>query len=249
MCLSSVTPNSPVRVQCSGQPSKPPVTKTSYTPQPAAGREPTSTELLRVALPNRQAGFIVTLRRRQTVDRILRGMVTPTVDDQAGTWELINNELTSRLARQDQSSSRIETKATVVVGFAATAAQFLATQHASNGVLVCLAFVAYALSFGCCLGAIVISRYRELDPRGLLDVYAWRPRVEVIGRLAAIRVQAYEHNAAKLRRKAIFWWLGLVSLTAGLTLSAIAIVQTGSHDELRVDRSAATTATTATTVD
>ena len=171
-------------------------------------------------------------------------MPNPSVEGQSDTWELINGELTSRLARQDQSSSRIETKATLVVGFAATATQFLATQHPSNAVLASTAFVAYAASFFSGLGAIMISRYREIEPRALLDNYAARTKAEVIGRLASVRVLAYEHNAARLRRKAILWWVSLVFLAAGLTLSAVAIVHTGSHEQSGTGRTTAATAPT-----
>jgi hypothetical protein len=42
--------------------------------------------------------------------------------------KLVNAELTARIARQDASMTRVETKAVVTIGFAVAAAQFLATR-------------------------------------------------------------------------------------------------------------------------
>lgn len=71
-------------------------------------------------------------------------MTPPTASRRAGIYGTRPEDAAlfgySRLARQDQSGFRIATKATVVIGFAATAAQFLATQ-ATQPVLATIALL------------------------------------------------------------------------------------------------------------
>jgi len=66
-------------------------------------------------------------------------MTTTPADPQAqdATLELLNSELASRLTRQADSLAKIDTKAVFLIGFAATAAQFLAT-HKHQPVLTYL---------------------------------------------------------------------------------------------------------------
>jgi hypothetical protein len=72
--------------------------------------------------------------------------VTPEdVDQQAETLELINGEITGRLARQADSSAKIDTKAVTLAGYAVAAASFLATQHA-QALLAALAYAAFAVA-------------------------------------------------------------------------------------------------------
>lgn len=144
-------------------------------------------------------------------------------DDQLLTRELVNSELTGRLARQDQSGVRIETKLTVLLGFSATAAQFLATQqHARGAALGVIAFAAYAVAFGCGLWGLRVSKYREVDALRLVD-YESRPTIEVVRRLIAVRADAYRIGALRNRQKARFWWASVASLTLGLVLSVVAL--------------------------
>jgi hypothetical protein len=164
------------------------------------------------------------------VDRSRLQHVASTDSDQGETWELLNSELTSRLDRQDQSGSRIDTKATVVIGLTATAAQFLATQD-THPALATVAFALYAIAFGAGVKALAVATYRELEPKALVDLYAGRPRVEVLGRLVSARANVYEINAGKYRTKAMYWWVAVATFAAGLVVSAVAIVQTGDHDQ------------------
>ena len=155
-------------------------------------------------------------------------MQTPDIRSQAETLDLINSELAGRLDRQDQSGSRIDTKATLLVGFAATAAQFLATRHAQP-VLQAMAFAAYAVAF--CLGVwtLAVAPYKDIEPRKLLDGHAMLPKEEVLAHLAATRVKIFEINKRKHDRKSVTWWLSLVALSIGLVFSAVSIVQTSNH--------------------
>ncbi len=155
-------------------------------------------------------------------------MALPDISGQGDTLELINRELAARLDRQDQSGSKIDTKATLLAGFIATAAQFLATRH-GQPVLAIIAFAAYAAGFGLAVAALAIAPYKEVEPRRLLDGYAMRSKQQTLAFLAAARVRISERNKQKYERKAAFWWLSLAALAIGLVFSAAAIVQTGSH--------------------
>jgi hypothetical protein len=155
-------------------------------------------------------------------------MSAPDIRGQGETLELINSELGGRLDRQDESGSKIDTKATLLVGFAATAAQFLATRRAQP-LLQGIAFAGYALAF--CLGVwtLAVAPYKDIEPRRLLDGHAMLSKEDVLAHLAATRVKIFEMNKRKHDRKAIRWWLGIAALTIGLVFSAVSIVQNGNH--------------------
>lgn len=141
------------------------------------------------------------------------------------TLQLLNEELSARLARQSDSGARIEAKATFIVGFASAAAQFLATRH-SNVALAVLAYSFYALSFAAGVLAIAVARYDDTEPRPLLDHFASEPEPKVLAVLAATRVKMFERNAGKHRRKAVLWWVGVAALAIGLVLSVVGMGQT-----------------------
>jgi hypothetical protein len=61
-------------------------------------------------------------------------MTPAELDAQKDTLELLNDEVASRLTRQSESLAEIGTKAVFLIGFAATAARFLAT-HKHHDVL------------------------------------------------------------------------------------------------------------------
>lgn len=150
---------------------------------------------------------------------------------QADTLELINSELADLLARQDQASARVDTKAALLVGYAAAAASFLAVRH-SQPLLTWLALAAFAIAAGFGIGAFAISTYQELpQPRRLFNGYARRPKTAALAALAARRVGAFESNVPKNRRKAMRWRISLTALMVGVALMVGALyVHTGSHD-------------------
>jgi hypothetical protein len=154
----------------------------------------------------------------------------PTTADQVDTLEVINKEITDRLARQSTSMAQIDTKAALIAGVAATAAQFLAGRKdpAPAALFAALAYSAYACAFLAAVGAYSLARYTDVpDPRALVTRLAHLPKAEVFARLAATRTDAFEANQRKHRRKAVFWWVSVVALALGLASSTIAIVQTG----------------------
>jgi hypothetical protein len=151
--------------------------------------------------------------------------VTPEeLDHQADTLELINREVTDRLARQADSSARIDTKAVTLAGYAIAAASFLATQQA-QWLLATLAYAAFAVAAVLGVSAYAVGSYRDVpEPRGLFAGYARRSKAKVLAALGAERVKAFEENAVKHRRKAMRWWFSVTALLVGVTLMVIAIV-------------------------
>ncbi len=73
-------------------------------------------------------------------------MTPQELEDQEQTLELINSELAARLARQSESGAKVDTKAIFLVGFAATAAQFLASRS-FEPFTGAAAFMAYAVAW------------------------------------------------------------------------------------------------------
>jgi hypothetical protein len=165
----------------------------------------------------------------------------PDISGQHDTLELMNQELAARLDRQDQSGSKIDTKAALLAGFIATAAPFLATRHGES-VLEGFAFAAYAVAFGLAVAALAIAPYKEVKPRGLLDGYAMRSKQEALAYLAAARVRIFEQNKQKYERKSALWWYSLAALAIGLVFSVAAIVQTGGHGSPQGPRQHSTSA-------
>lgn len=149
---------------------------------------------------------------------------------QADTLELINAELIGRLSRQAEAGARIDTKAALLVGYAAAAAAFLATRH-SQPVLTWLAFAAFAVSAGFGIAAYAVSAYTETPtPRHLFNQYARQPKTATLAALAARRVGVYESNIRWAQRKARRWWMSLTALMAGIALMLGALyVHTDSH--------------------
>ena len=134
----------------------------------------------------------------------------------ADTLELINTELTDRLARQAQAGASIDTKAALLVGYVAAAAAFLATRH-SQPVLTGLAFAAFAVAAGFGIWAYAVGEYQDVPaPRHLYNSYAGSPKPDALAALAARRVKAFESNAPKHKRKAERWWVSLVALMVGV---------------------------------
>jgi hypothetical protein len=150
---------------------------------------------------------------------------------QADTLELINAELTDRLARQTQADAQIDTKAALLVGYVAAASSFLATRH-SQPVLTWLALAAFAAAAGFGIAALAVSaRHDAPAPRPFYNEYAQRPKAVALAALAARRVNVFESNLPRHKRKAKRWWISLVALMIGVVLMFAALyVHTGNHD-------------------
>lgn len=149
----------------------------------------------------------------------------PSVDEQAETLDLINVEISERLARQVAQGTRVDTKAALLGGVVATATQFLATRRGPDPCFAALAYISYAAAFLAAVGAYAVARYGDVpDPRGLVRECAHRTKAETLAHLVATRVRVYEANSKKHRRKVVFWWVSVATLVSGLAFSAAAII-------------------------
>jgi hypothetical protein len=148
----------------------------------------------------------------------------------ADTLDLINTEVTARLARQSDAGSQIDNKAVVLVGYAGAAALFLATRR-FQPVLGGIAFAAYAAASGLGIWVYAVGTYQDVpDPRPLFNKYAIRPKLDALRALAAARVEVFESNVPKHQRKVLRWRVSLAALMLGVILMvASLLVHTSSH--------------------
>jgi hypothetical protein len=146
-----------------------------------------------------------------------------TDDDQGDALELINEELAGRLSRQNQTSVRIETKSTVLLGFSATAAQFLATQEVGSSLLAMFAFITYAIAFSAGIWTFRVSTSGDIEASRLRD-YTEESREHILRRLIAARVHLYKKVSTQNEWKARTWWLGIGAFSVGLVLSVVALL-------------------------
>ncbi|APS18548.1 hypothetical protein TK78_05975 [Streptomyces sp. Tue 6075] len=144
--------------------------------------------------------------------------------------ELINGEIASRMARQSEAGAKVDTKAVFVVGFAATAAQFLAARS-FEPYTGTAAFVAYAVAIGTGISIFNLARYEDLDPRAILDDHGRDEKSATLVALASTRVTMFETNSEVHQRKTHRWTVSLVAVVVGICLSTVSIVlHTGAHD-------------------
>jgi hypothetical protein len=155
--------------------------------------------------------------------------VADAIDEDLENLELVNAELASRLDRQGHSLSRIEAKAIVMLGFAATAIQFLATRDpfwTSWSILFGLvAFVAYIGSFAFGVWSLRVAKSRDLEP-GELRRLATGRKADTLRQLIWARRTIFDTNKRTAQRKADAWRWSFVLLTAGLLSSVVCIMQT-----------------------
>ncbi|WP_262062925.1 hypothetical protein [Streptomyces sp. STR69] len=162
--------------------------------------------------------------------------------DQEPTLELINSELASRLARQTESGAKVETKAVFLVGFAATAAQFLASRG-FEPFTGAAAFGAYACAVVFGVSIFNLAEYEDIKPREVLENHGRSSKGAALVALAATRVGMFEKNALVHTRKTKRWTVSLTALAVGVCLSTVSILlQTGDYDGHTEPGGAATSA-------
>jgi hypothetical protein len=118
-------------------------------------------------------------------------MTPQELQDQEQTLELINSELAARLARQSESGAKVDAQAVFLVGFAATAAQFLASRN-FEPFTGAAAFAAYAVAIGFGILVFNLAEYEDIKPRETLDTYARSTKGATLGALAGTRVGMFE---------------------------------------------------------
>lgn len=150
----------------------------------------------------------------------------PNLEDRESTLELINSEIADAVTRQAAARNQVDTKAALLAGVAATATQFLAggSHPAPRPVFAILAYIAYAIAFASSVAAYAVSKFGDVpQPRGLVRECITATKATTLAHLIATRVQVYEANQTKGKRKVICWWIAVAALIFGLGLSSIAL--------------------------
>ncbi len=150
-------------------------------------------------------------------------MTPAELEAQKDTLELLNNEVAARLTRQSDSLAKIDTKAVFLIGFAATAAQFLAT-HKHHDVLAYCAFAAYAITLLTGVHTMRVAEHKDLEPRVILTDNVAFPKSQALAVLVATRTSIFEENQRRHKTKAWYWSVSMWSLVVGLGLSTVALL-------------------------
>ncbi len=144
---------------------------------------------------------------------------TTRLEDRERNLELIHDEVKQRLQAQMKAIERIETKAVVLAGFAATAVQLMLSRQAHTRLWL-LAVSLLALSFLASLGVITLTRYQDPpSPQALVEKYEEVRKVDTLARVVGMKVEAYALNALPARRKVVLSWCSVVLLIAGLAFA------------------------------
>lgn len=122
------------------------------------------------------------------------------IGDEA-TLALANDLIRERLEAQRTAIERIETKATLLLGFAAVGVQLLVTTDA-RGAWVVVALLAFSGVFVAGIAAIALYEHRfPPDPGRLVASYLHLPRAHVLDVVVRTRAEAFYRNTAHLRSK------------------------------------------------
>lgn len=149
-------------------------------------------------------------------------MANDELGDEA-TLELANDLVRERLEAQRTAIERIETKATLLLGFAAVGVQLLVTSGGRSGWMLA-ALIAFAGVFIAGVAAIALYEHRfPPDPGRLVAGYLHLPRAHVLDVVVRTRAEAFYRNTAHLRFKRKTWFATLVLLAVAVVLSAVAI--------------------------
>lgn len=148
------------------------------------------------------------------------------------------NRSRGRLDLQFDGYKSIDTKASILVGFIAAAAQFVVTRpHRQPWQVLALALYAVALLLG--LATIRLRTYMAVPrPSYLASVYEasvargdLNTREVLLASLVATKVDAYDKNQKVEKPKTRLWWASLVVLVIAIGMSVVALE--GAQDDDR----------------
>lgn len=146
------------------------------------------------------------------------------------TVRLIHKEVKDRAARLDTNSSRLDAKATSLLGFVSAVSLFLATQRTDGWLkILAYAFLALAAYFG--FQAMRVRKYSDApEPRPLVDLVSSRNEAAALALLTEAQVRAYVDNRVNHERKALNWRWSLISLAAAVVATVVALTVGAVHD-------------------
>jgi hypothetical protein len=138
-------------------------------------------------------------------------------EQREATYRFLNDEITAQHRMLMEDARGLDTKASVVAGFAAAAISFLLTNRREG--IWWLAVGAYLIALALALAALWPRQWEGIIPAVLRDEYSEVAPVFVVGRVAGTKVEMYEHNSRKAKTKALLWAASVVGLAVGSGLS------------------------------
>ena len=136
------------------------------------------------------------------------------------TRRILNEEMRHRLEIQRSAAERVEAKAAIVLGFAATAMQFVISRNQSSD-FETVSIAAWALAIAASLVVISVRASGELDPRSFVEDLWNADAPFAHSKLTRTRLHEFEHNGGRLTIRVIAWQVaGLFVAVAGI-LSAL----------------------------
>lgn len=167
--------------------------------------------------------------------------MAPTMSEHEKALELMNREMQTRLELQFTVGDRVDTKATLLLGFVGLAVQFFLTHPHRGGLLAALALAALGVSFAAGGVALWLRTYAVVpEPRWLTNEYAALLAAghedvarALLGKLVGRRTLAIESNTKVDKRKARAWWVSLGALAVGLALATASVAMRGDENGRR----------------
>jgi hypothetical protein len=138
-------------------------------------------------------------------------------EQRESTYRFLNDEISSQHQMLMEEARGLDTKATVVAGFAAAAVSFLLANRRES--IWWSAVAAYLLALVLALGALWPRRWHGLIPAALRDELSEAAPVFVVGQVAGSKVEIYEKNHSLAGTKAVLWSISVGFLAAGSGLS------------------------------
>jgi hypothetical protein len=158
----------------------------------------------------------------------------PSLAERERTLELLNAELSQRLAMHSSVSGGIDTKATFFIGFAALGLQLLLSQNrAPPWDDFAFAFFIFAIAAG--VFCVSLREYKVVpEPMEMETFYnshitgagaTPNLREQVLAKLTAIKRVAIEDNKKRDKSKVRWWWALVVAFGLAVTFSLISLTE------------------------
>lgn len=116
----------------------------------------------------------------------------------------------------------LDTKATLVAGFAAAGISFLLATRRQT--IWWLALAGYMIALAVALAALWPRRWSGLDPEAVQDELSEAAPVFVVGLVAGTKVAIYQRTLVKARTKALLWTVSVVAFAVDSGLSVWATI-------------------------
>jgi hypothetical protein len=140
------------------------------------------------------------------------------------TLRLVHAELKDRASRLDASTSRLDTKATTLLGFVLAAGTFLATQE-TGGWWKVPSFIAFAVAAYFGIQAMRVRVFKDApEPAPLVEHVAAKSEAVALALLIKATHDAITESRKTHQKKADAWKRSLATLIIAVVLTAIAAI-------------------------